>query len=384
MADALVLGASSESLHAMDVARRLGFHVLALDGSPGAPGLGHADEGGVVDIMDTEAVLSFMEGRVPEVILPVPIGRALVSTGRLNDNWGLPGVGGRIADLCTDKYAFASLLRPLGLRPSACVLAEDVDAEPGLLDDMCSPLVVKPRFGSGSRGVSLVSTAQEALGLICPGDIVEEAFPGEEYGLDGIVVRGAFRVLMMRSKVNTPPPVCQCVGYQTLPREHPAYDVASPVVAAIVRELGLKNGLLHADVMVHDGSAGVIELSCRPSGHGIHNRLLPLSTGIDPVETFLRCCVLGEAAPDEPAVDPLFMGFFDLGEGVVVSCPDESGLVGRYDLMFYEQRFAEGDQLEATVDGSVTERGRFILRGGGSDALARARSLLAEFEVSRS
>lgn len=381
METALILGASSESLHAIEIAKEEGYRVVALDGDPGAPGLECADEAAVVDISDPANVISYFAGRRPSCIVPVPIGRALVSTGQLNDYWGIPGVSAFTAALCTDKYLFARFLRDRGLRSSQCYLESEVRLNPSVLENMGLPLIVKPRFGSGSRGVSLLYTIDDAVEHLREGDIIEEAFVGDEHGLDAIVVGGELTILALRKKDNTPPPACQCIGYRTLPNSESVYTVVAPLIERIVKEIEFKDGLLHADVMVRGDEAFVIEISGRPSGHGIHSHLIPLATGVDPIRLFLNVCVKGAGCVLPTHVKPLYMGFFDLGEGVVLHVPSYSDVETRFDVLDYDCKIKVGDHLQKTVDGGVTKLGRFVLPDDYDGAREQAVALLDLFEV---
>ena len=379
--DTLILGASAESLHAIDVAHQHGYNVIALDGSPSAAGLAAADASAVVDITNADEVMAFLDGRRPAAILPVPIGRALVSTGRMNDILDLPGVREKTADYCTDKYAFARGLFGKQLRDAKCLLASDVMTDPTALDRFTFPVIVKPRYGSGSRGVVLVENRADVLMRLSKDDIVEECCPGIEYGMDGIVKDGSLLVLMLREKVNTKPPVRQCIGYLTVPRSDKVYSVVEPYMDAVVSEIGLEDGLFHADIMVGDGKPFAIEVSARPSGHSISSDLVALATGYDPLELFLDCCVLGGELPSAPDVQRLFMGFFDFGACEVIACPDPDYLKSKYGLLRYVQNFDSGTVFGDTVDGTVTERGKFIMRAGQGDPLEHMASLLDEFEI---
>ena len=91
------MGASSESLHALSLARNLGLYTIAMDGNPNAEGLAAADQAIVVDIRDPDALAAALEGTVPDVVIPVPIGRYLISGAALNDygcaDWQIPAPG---------------------------------------------------------------------------------------------------------------------------------------------------------------------------------------------------------------------------------------------------------------------------------------------------
>jgi len=53
---ALVIGASTEAVHAIQIAKRQGYEVIALDGDPEAGGLQAADRAFCVDIRSPQAV----------------------------------------------------------------------------------------------------------------------------------------------------------------------------------------------------------------------------------------------------------------------------------------------------------------------------------------
>lgn len=381
--EALILGASSESLHAIAIAKKRGFHVTALDGSPSAPGLLAADESAVIDISNPDAIMAYLKNRNVDIILPVPIGRVLITTGIINDLLGLPGVRGAAADYCTDKYSFACGLAAKGLRNSKCLLAQEIIDEPELLNSLHFPVIVKPRFGSGSRGVSLVNNKTGLVDSLSVNDIVEECYPGIEYGMDGVVKDGRLLVLMIRKKVNTEPPARQCVGYLTVPRSDYIYPIVEPYMQSVVSEIGVSNGLVHADIMVDNDTPFVIEVSARPSGHSISGELVSLATGLDPLDVFLDCCLFEKNLPAKPEVNSLYLGFFDFGAGKVLSCPEPNYLIDKYDLIKYVQNFKTGDVFNNTVDGTVTERGRFIMKADAVSPLHAASSLLNEFEIGR-
>ena len=111
---ALVIGASSESVFAINEAKKAGLKVVAFDGNKDAIGLKLADVSYVVDIRDPKNIIEKLMGEYePIMILPVPIGRYLITTGSINDYYKLDGVSYKAADLCTDKLLFHKKLRNL-------------------------------------------------------------------------------------------------------------------------------------------------------------------------------------------------------------------------------------------------------------------------------
>jgi len=119
-----VVGASQESIFAIEEARKRGIKVIAIDGDKTAPGLICADEGHVIDIRDIDAVFDFFESNPVDFLLPVPVGRILTTTGFVNEHFGLPGVGAKAANLATDKWEFHKVLSEAGLRNAEAVLID--------------------------------------------------------------------------------------------------------------------------------------------------------------------------------------------------------------------------------------------------------------------
>ena len=94
---AVIIGASSEALHTIEMAHKHGLNVVALDGNPDAQGLKAADQGLVVDISDEAATIEAVRREGADFVLTVPIGRYLTSIGAVNDVLGLPGISRQMA-----------------------------------------------------------------------------------------------------------------------------------------------------------------------------------------------------------------------------------------------------------------------------------------------
>ena len=386
--NAAVIGASSESIYAINAAHGLGLKVTALDGDKNAPGLGHADAPFVADIRDASIVAGILDEHRPDIILPVPIGRYLIASGSMNDRYGLKGVSFKSADLCTDKYAFHCALSAKGLRSAKVSLfpAGSVSAD---TDSFSFPLVAKPRYGSGSRGVEIFSDAAELNKCFlsaAPYDedyIIEECAEGDEYGVDGIYTGGRFQLILLRKKLITPPPYRQCVAYFSVPEDSPFKNRVADLLQECGETLGLRDCVMHADIIrTASDDPFVIELSPRPSGHNLHNLFTPLSTGVDEVAAFIRYA-LGMEYNIKPAVcEPMMIAYFDM-TGRVTSVPEESLIRSKYPVMDYKCHITPGMELGSVKDGhSLMGRGYYILKAADRETLNRySLELKAEFEV---
>lgn len=379
---AVIIGASGEALHTIEKAHAYGIRVIALDGNPRAAGLAAADKGLVTDISREAELIEAVRRERPDFVLTVPIGRYLTSVGAVNDALSLPGITRRMAQSCTDKFLFHRTLAAAGLRNCRCFSLEGKAPE-GL--DPQYPAILKPRYGSGSRGIHLVkdpkelSAALEEIGE--EAYVLEDCVPGEEYGVDAAVTGGRFHMVLLRRKVNTPPPARQAVGYFACGREDAFWQPAREYMEKAVRCLGLQECLIHADLIQSETGPFAIELSARPSGHNLHNLFTPLAAGIDPAEEYIRYRI-GEAYTFTPeTVKPMMIHYFD-GAGAVKHVPDRKEIEALLraeaqrsgappvKLVHWQCALTVGETLPPVSDGhSLMGRGCYILEGGGRERL---------------
>lgn len=386
---AIIIGASEEALHTIKKAQENGLLVTALDGNPAAGGLAAADKALVVDISDEKATIEAARKEDPDFVLTVPIGRYLTTIGTVNDTLQLPGISREMAEKCTDKWLFHKTLEQKGLRNCHCYHTSEIEKrrDVGSLvsgeeipeDKLVFPAILKPRFGSGSRGIHMLFSREDLeRGLLKTGEedyILEECIAGEEYGVDGAVIEGKFHLILLRKKKNTPFPARQAVAYFSVLPEDPFYGQAKAYMEAVIGAMELDECLLHADLIQGENEPFVIELSARPSGHNLHNLFTPLCTGIDEAEEYIRYRMGKPYSFTPKETKPMMIHYFDM-EGKVNRVPDRAELEQlllreNADMILrdYVCHIQEGDVLKPVSDGhSVMGRGYFIMENRGKAA----------------
>lgn len=364
----LIIGASSEALHTMEMAHRHGLLVAAMDGNPKAEGLQAADQPMVVNISDEMAAVNAAREAAPEFVLTVPIGRYLTTIGAVNDALQIPGISKKMAVLCTDKYAFHECLSKEGLRNCHCYLVNGSCKKEGMLS---FPAILKPRYGSGSRAIHFLENSGELQAAyeallrenVSEDYVLEECVAGEEYGVDGAVIDGRFYQILLRKKENTPPPARQAVGYYSVQPADPFFGQVREYLEKVIACMGLAESLFHADLIRSEAGPFIIELSARPSGHNLHNLFTPLCTGIDVAEEYIKYR-LGEPYSFEPKeTKSMMIHYFDM-EGEATHVPDfeEVQRIAGGMLAEWKCNIRKGDVLSPVSDGhSVMGRGYFVL-----------------------
>lgn len=370
MVKCAVIGASKEAIPMIKIAKSKGLFVIGIDGNKDAEGLQYVDKKIVADIRDKEYIVEILKKENIAFLIPVPVGRILTTIGYVNDELNLPGISYTAAKICTDKYNFSNILSANKLRN---VKSEILDKEINI-DSFRFPVIVKPRYGSGSKNVKILNSKDEYIRYIDSNTvddelIVEEMFFGEEYGVDGVIIDSNVYIVLVRKKAITSPPNRQAIGYYTI-LDKKTYNEVYEYISKIIDKLGMNNCIFHSDIIMSEEKSFVIEISGRPSGHSINDKLLPFSTGINLIEEFIKYCLKDTFTFMPKKIHLLKECFFDFENMIVEQIPDKN-ILNKYKwLRYYECNIGKDSFLEPIVDGnSIMWRGYFIVEGNSIEEL---------------
>ncbi len=209
----------------------------------------------------------------------------------------LPGNPPDAAFRSRNKLASREAMRDAGLPvPFFEPVAMDADAQ-AMGGRISYPAVVKPLALSGSRGVMRVDTPGEFVAtfdrlrrLLQSPDVrlerdeahdmamIESFIPGREFAVEGLLDRGALRVLAIFDKPDPlDGPFFEETIYVTPSRAPDAIQrQIEDAVAAAVSALGLHHGPVHAECRVDGHTVYVLEVAARPIG-GLCSKALRFS-----------------------------------------------------------------------------------------------------------
>ena len=389
----LVIGASEESVYAIELARKMGHYVIAFDGNKDAAGLKYANESHVVDIRNVENIYEKIGDRKPDMILPTPIGRILIISGQVNDHYALKGVSLKATDNCTDKYEFHNKMQKIGMRDAQCILFKEISQESEVKS---YPMILKPRFGAGSRGIFMIDSEDELrktadlLGdEFCKEDyILESLVDGEEYGIDGACFDGKTKIILLRKKLMTPPPERQCTGYISVKQNEltpEEWNRLNMLMDAAVKTMEIENSVFHADILKNSEGFFMIEMSARPSGHHLHNLFTPLATGVSVIEEYIKFQSDAAYCIEPHYIKKMMICYFDFEDCIVQSVPEKDYIISKYPIIKWECAIKNHEVLGKIPDGhSVMGRGFFIIEGNNDTELIECRQkILGEFEMQK-
>lgn len=240
----------------------------------------------VVDsVNDFEAVASAVEkitavASVDRVVAPTE--RTVFTGGFVRGVLGLPGMQSDVARRFTDKVAMKQALVSAGIETTAFIDGSVTDQIPEFMSASAAGCIVKPAFGSGSIGATVVRTVDDLPSWVAERPtILERWVPmNAELHSEGLVRDG--RLIETRN-FRYHAPVLGTEGNLT-----GSFQITSParsgsvdqVHQRVVSALGMQDGITHLQLFETDGGLLVNEIASRPPGGGIVEQVA-LAGGVD-------------------------------------------------------------------------------------------------------
>ncbi|MDE2135186.1 MAG: ATP-grasp domain-containing protein [Alphaproteobacteria bacterium] len=306
----LIVSGGVEAADAALRAKQMGLHVVVSDINPEAPGFAHADSRLIADVygpQETAAAAQRYSRKVRRIDGVICVAAdAPLTTAAVCERLALPGLSRASAELACDKLAMKRRFAEAGVPvPWFCEI-ETPQALQRVAVERGRELVIKPVDSRGSRGVQRISRVEDLTRAFLlarshsPSErvMVEQYLDGPQISTESVVVGGRCHTPGFSDR-----------NYEYLERYAPFFienggDLPShlapalqakvkDVVARAAAALGVTNGTVKGDVVVHEGEAYIIELAARLSGGFFCTREIPLNTGVDFVGAAIKVA-LGE------------------------------------------------------------------------------------------
>lgn len=220
--------------------------------------------------------------------------RGLLPAARINTALGLWGVSTGAVERTRDKYLMRQILHHAGLSTLPFAAVETAEDLVAFADRQGFPLILKPRCGTGSRGITLVHDAHAISCLRWPMAepmMVEVFVPGAEYSVETFSYAGEHRVVAITAKR-----IARDAGREGFveighalpaPLEVAENQAIGHCVRSWLDALGIAEGPCHTEFKIDGGEIQIIETHTRVGGDNIPD-LVQLATGFDLYRTSLE------------------------------------------------------------------------------------------------
>jgi biotin carboxylase len=315
----LIISGGIEAADAARRAKQMGYYVVVSDRDHLAPGFQFADSCLIADVYgasETAAAAERFSRKIKKIDGVICVAAdAPVTTATVTNRLGLPGISLETAGLACDKLAMKQRFSACGVPVPWFSEIATPQALQRVAIERGRDLVIKPVDSRGSRGVqrvAQVSDLEKAFWFArshSPSErvMVEQYLDGPQVSTESVVVDGQCFTPGFSDR-----------NYEYLERYAPFFienggdlpSRLSPEVQEKVRDLvaraasamGITDGTVKGDIVIHKGEPYVIELAARLSGGFFCTREIPLNTGVDFIGAAIRVA-LGESI-DETEMMP--------------------------------------------------------------------------------
>ena len=329
----MILGASALQTPAILQAKKLGLHVVAVDMNPDAVGFKFADEKLIISTIDADAVAEAAKKNPVDGVITLATDMPVRTLAAVAATLGLPGISIENAKKATDKVlmreALAAANVPIPYFFKATNEEEFLSAVKTVVD-MGYRCIVKPADNSGSRGVNLLDQYDEESlhKAFCYSKensrsgavIVEEYMEGPELCVETLSVNGTCYPIQITDKLTTGAPYFVEMGHsQPSQLSEETQNKIRAVAVAANMAIGNYNGSSCTEIIVTKDGPKVVELGARLAGDYMTTDLVPLSTGVNMVDSIIKIS-MGET-PDYKAKfeKASAIRFFDAPHGKIQS-----------------------------------------------------------------
>ena len=360
-----IVGGGVEAIPGIQLAKKMGLHVVVSDRDGAAGGVGVADDFIPVDTYDAKKTVAFAK-EYSQRVKPihgvmcmgsdVPYTMAAVATAL-----GLPGISVESAKLATDKYAMKKKLWEDGIPVPWYSLVQS----PGQLKELVLkkgfPLVLKPVDSRGARGVlrltdeidlewaysySLSHSATQRV-------IVEQFLEGPQVStetmmLDGQAYTPGFSDRNYEFLDAYAPHIIENGGDLPSLLSSQQQHMVCEVVGKAAKSLGIVDGVVKGDIVVHQGQPYVIEMAARLSGGYFCSHEIPLNTGVEFVRHAINLALGRKPRPED--LSPRYhkcvaQRYLFPDAGRVVRISDYSHMTRNPGIAFLQVRVKTGDAI---------------------------------------
>jgi biotin carboxylase len=294
----LIVSGGVEAADAARRAKELGYYVVVSDRDPEAPGFAFADSRLLADVYspeETAAAAARYNLKIRKIDGAICVAAdAPMTVAAVLERLGLPGLSTESARLASDKLAMKECFKAAGVPVPWFAPVATPQCLTRVAIERGANLVIKPVDSRGSRGVQRIADVADlnkAFLLAMSHSptqrvMVEDYLEGPQVSTESVVIDGRCHTPGFSDR-----------NYEYLERYAPFFienggDLPSvlpgetqakvkDVVAHAAKALGIVNGTVKGDIVVHKGEPHVIELAARLSGGFFCTREIPLNTGVD-------------------------------------------------------------------------------------------------------
>lgn len=299
MKKVIILGAGIYQVPLIKCAKSLGYYTIVCSIEGNYPGFKYADKVYYINTIDKDAILEVAIEEKIDGIVTAGTDVAVNTIGYVCDKLGLKGLSAKSAEMVTDK----SLMKKAFFKGDVSIAKYfEIKSKKDLIDsfsELTFPLIIKAVDLSGSRGIIIVETHDEALTAFdkvmkvthkdyC---IVEEFITGVEFGAQAFMYNGKMQFVLPHGdyvfQADTGIPIGHFAPYNM---GEDIVKQAIDITEKAAKALNIDNAAMNCDYILKDNKVYVIEIGAR-SGATCLAELVSIYYDVNYYEIILKAAV---------------------------------------------------------------------------------------------
>jgi biotin carboxylase len=300
----LILGAGIEQTIAIELAKKMGLKVIAVDVNPNAQGLKIADVGINADIKSVKAMIEIGKKYKIDGVMThaVEIPQVIAKVAKVLN---LPCLDPEIAERATNKLERIKCLTKHGISCPNFETAKTVEEAKRKTGKIGFPCVFKPIDSAGARGVKKVRRIEEVENAFKEAlynskrnkiILIEEFLEGKEISTESVIYQNKiittgfgdrnysrkeeFEPYFVEDGHNVPSSIPEKVKEEVL-----------KTVNSAIKALGINWGVAKGDILIKDNSVYILEMAARTSGGWFCAGTVPIATGVNILKSLIKMSI---------------------------------------------------------------------------------------------
>lgn len=359
MSKVMVIAGGDWQIELIKKLKKMGHFVICSNLYENSPAFKYSDKCEIADVLDKKKNLEIAKKYMPDAIISDQSDIAVPTVAYLNSELGLKGIGVELADLFTDKSLQRQFCKKNGFDiPEYRLCVSPYDAK--CLLDKYKKIIIKPIDSQSSRGVYTINSFDDLLANYKETIkwsnrrkefIAEQYIDGDEFTVDGLVVKGKHYPLCISIKTmyNCNTNISKIQTYANYSNKFD-YDKLRNTNKKLYETAKLPMGLTHSEYKYFNNKYYLIEAGARGGGSNLSAKIVPFMSGIDNYEYLINESLGIDVNEDKVKYNKLcsnkfvIMQFFDFGEGRIKKIEGKEFLTNN-SVIDYQLNVNVGDDL---------------------------------------
>ena len=363
----LILGGGSYQVPLIKRINSLGMRSFCLDKNPSAMGFRVSHESAVIDLLNKEACLDYARKIEPDAVLTYGATLPLPTVSYIGEQLGLPVLPYETAMLSMSKYKIKERLLQNGcnIYGDFFILHSADEIHQRVVEFPC---VVKPCDGSGSKGVSIVRSADQLSDAVTYafeaaryGEVYcEEFVDGEEYSVEAFVNRGkAYIYGIIKTTFHKFGKTNESIEYGHRTPSGLSVDdekIIETEIRKAIMALDITMGSVNFDVILakKDRKPYIIDCGIRIGQNLIASHIITLSRGVNILDNTIKLALNKKINTESVKKENIATRLLIYNPGTIREIRDYSGIIGTEGVVDVIMGKSVGEIQRTYIDKSDT------------------------------